>query len=419
MSRWKSNFDSQQANQRIQNSVTLLTSAKIEGLSPQDLAEYSRLLKVLNVLAMRLSKLDPELFGMSTWGSFSSWFSNAENEIKAFGQNRNVGHLQNANTSVDNVLNVLRPLDTGATVEEFKSIADANAVFQQKIVEELQRVKARGDEVKAQLDSLSNAIGQGKTRLEENDKAISQQKTRLDQSIAEYQKQFSEAQEKRTKDFAEVQKKNSDEFLKQGKLFETQFADTGTQRKQEYETFFTTVRKRSDEHADFLQKREEEVKRIFNVIGNVAVAGDYKNTAERERRVANWLRGIALGLMLAMAAVAAATFLHSLSDKQIDWKLFGFRLGTTLILAVPALYAAQESAKHREREKLNRKLHLELSAIDAYLELLPIDQRQQIKAKLTERFFGQSEAKEKDEPVTKHELFELFSKVLQTLTKPK
>jgi hypothetical protein len=120
-----------------------------------------------------------------------------------------------------------------------------------------------------------------------------------------------------------------------------------------------------------------------------------------------------------MAGSAAATFIHSLSHSEVDWRLFGFRLSTTLILAVPAFYAAQESAKHREREKLNRKLHLELSAIDAYLELLPDEKRHDLKAKLTERFFGQPEIKEKDETVTKHELFELLSKMLQNFTKGK
>src|SRR5208283_4951964 len=150
MSRWKTNFESQQVNQQVQNTLTQLEAIKIEGLSLQDLTEYSRLLKILKILGARFSKLDPELFSLNTWGNFSSWLTESRNQIQAFGQNRNAGHLQNANNSVDQIVTVLRPLDTGATVEEFKSIADANAVFQQKIVEELQRVKARADEIKAQ-----------------------------------------------------------------------------------------------------------------------------------------------------------------------------------------------------------------------------------------------------------------------------
>lgn len=419
MSRWKSGLENQQLNQLITNCIVLLEAAKIEKLASNDLVEYSRLLKVLKVLSVRLQKVDPELFALNTWSNFNPWLNEVQNHVRNFSQNGSIGHIHSANNAADNLLSVLRPLDTGATVEEFKSIADANAAFQQKIVEEFERVRARSNEVKTQLDSLFNGIKQTEVRLTENNTTIQQQKLRLDQSIAEYQKQFSEAQEKRTKDFSQVIQKNSDNFASQSKQFESQFNETSEARKKSYETLLIQTQISIDERIEFFKNRETEVKRIFNVIGNVAVAGDYKNTADHEGVAADRLRITALVLMVLMALIASATFIHSLIVKDVDWKLFGFRLGTTLILAVPALYAAQESAKHREREKLNRKLHLELSAIDAYLELLPVEKRQEIKAKLTERFFGQPEASEKDEPVTKHELFELLSKIIKGYTNSK
>ena len=53
MSRWKTNFENQQANQLVQGCFASLEGATIEGISPQDLPEYSRLLKVLKVLETR------------------------------------------------------------------------------------------------------------------------------------------------------------------------------------------------------------------------------------------------------------------------------------------------------------------------------------------------------------------------------
>ena len=418
MSRWKTNFDAQQAYPNIQNSITLLESAKIEGLSPPDLAEYSRLLKVLKVLAVRFSKLDPDLFSFNAWGNFSNWLSDAKNNIASYGKNRNIGHLQNANNSLDQVLNALRPLDTGPTVEEFKSIADANAIFQQKIVEELQSVKARGEEIKKQLDSLSAAIAQAKTRLDENNLVIQQQKTRLDQSIAEFQKQFSSAQDARAKEFTAETKKHSDEFSRQGKQFETQFSETTSQRKLAYEAFLEGTRKQSDVHLDFLRKREDEVNRIFGAIGSTAFAGNFKMTADKEAFSANLWRWIALGFMAAMIAVGGYAFYYSIGH-ETDWRVFAFRLGTVIVLAVPAVYAANESSKHREREKLNRKVHLELASIDAYLVLLPEDKRNAIKGNLAEKFFGVPLLKEHGDEVTQKDLFGVLSSVLNNLTKGK
>lgn len=418
MSRWKSNFDSQQINQFIQQSLTALEGMKIEGMSQQDLAEYSRLLKVLKILSTRFSKLDPELFSINNWGNFSGWLNNAQSNITSFSQNRNIGHLQNANNALDNILNIIRPFDVGATVEEFKSIADANAVFQQKIIEELERVIARGNEVKGQLDALSNAITQAKVRLDENNQTIQQQKARLDQSIAEYQKQFSDAQEKRTKESADAFKKHSEEFSKQAKVFESQFAEAAARRKEEYEKFFEDARKQNNTHLDFLQERQEEVNRIFGAIGTTAFAGNFKTTADNEASAANLWRWIALALMAAMIAVGGYAFYYSIGH-ETDWRVFAFRLGTVIVLAIPAVYAANESSKHREREKFNRKVHLELASIDAYLVLLPETERNKIKGNLAEKFFGVPVLKEKGDEVTQKDLFGVLSTVLNNLTKGK
>ncbi len=418
MSRWKTNFESQQVDQQVQNTLTQLEAIKIEGLSPQDLTEYSRLLKILKILGARFSKLDPELFSLNTWGNFANWLIDSRNQIQAFGQNRNIGHLQHANNAVDQIVNVLRPLDTGATAEEFNSIADANAIFQQKIVEELQRVKARADEIKAQLNSLSDAITQGKAHLDENNQVIQQQKTRLDQSIAEFQKQFSEAQEKRTKDFADSIKKNSDGFATQEKHFEAEFKETSVQRTKEYETFFESARKQGNAHLDFLQKREVEVNKIFGAIGTTAFAGNFKITADNEADSANLWRWIALGLMAAMIVVGGYAFYYSIGH-ETDWRVFAFRLGTVIVLAVPAIYAANESSKHRERERQNRKTHLELASLDAYLVLLPEAERNKIKGNLTDKFFGVPTLKEQTEEVSQKDLFGVITTVLNNLTKGK
>lgn len=99
--------------------------------------------------------------------------------------------------------------------------------------------------------------------------------------------------------------------------------------------------------------------------------------------------------------------------------LFVFRLATSVLLLVPAIYAAQESTKHRDRERANRKLQLELSAIDAYLELLPPEQRQLIKGKMTEKFFGLVETPPKEDEVTKHALLDIVKTVVGNLTKGK
>lgn len=419
MSRWKNNFQTQQALERVQNISRTLQSVDFDRFPQGEKEEFARATKVLKILEVRFATLDPELFNQNTWGSFSGWLNNAESYANNVAQNPASGYMQHINNMLDQVLEVLRPLDLQFTEKEVKALADASAVFQQKLVEELERVKSRGVEIASELQALRNAISQAESRLLENDQTIQQQKARLDQSIAEFQKQFLANEATRAKESVDANQKGAADFEATLDAWIAKFETAQQAQQKDFTDLVQSTKKVVTEKLDWMKAKEEEIRRIFNVVGNVAVSGDYKNTAEREKKAADWLRGVAIFLMVVMATGAVIAFVHSLNHPEVDWKLFAFRLGTTLILAVPAFYAAQESAKHREREKLNRKLHLELSSIDSYLELLPPAQRQEIKGKLTERFFGQPDAEDKDEPVTKHELFDLFSKLLQNVTKGK
>lgn len=121
--------------------------------------------------------------------------------------------------------------------------------------------------------------------------------------------------------------------------------------------------------------------------------------------------------MTAMIIAAGFTYYYSLTHSEIDWKMLLIRFGTTIVIAIPAVYAAQESSKHRDREKRLRKLHLELASIDAYLSLLPIETQYRLKEELTAKFFGQTELETKDADVSKHALFELIRGAVENLTK--
>jgi len=418
MSRWQANFDSQQAVQKVQGIQRIIETAQTDDLPPATLEELARLLKVLKIIEVKLSSLDPELFRYNSWGSFASWLDNTHNNVVQFNQNRNVGHLHNANNTLDEVLSIVRPASAAYSQDEIKALVEANAQFTQAIVQELELVKKRSQELKAHFDALMTAITEAKSRLSEHDKVIQEQKTRLDQSIAAFQKQFSDAQEKRTKDFAEALKKSESESHQQSKQFDAVLKEDIARRQQKYDTFFETARKENDTQLEFLRKRQEEVNKIFGVIGTTAFAGNFKTTADTEASAANLWRWIALGLMAVMIVVGGYAFYFSIGH-ETDWRVFAFRLGTVIVLAVPAIYAANESSKHRERERLNRKVHLELASIDAYLVLLPEDQRNKIKGSLAEKFFGLPVLQEKADELSQKDLFGVITAVVNNLTKGK
>jgi hypothetical protein len=416
MSRWVTNFKNHQALQKVQAVLNTLQKANLESISSSERIEYERAIKVLKILEVRFSTLDPELFSQNTWGNFTGWLTNAQTYANTASQNLNSGHLQHLNNTLDEVLNVLRPIDIKFSENEVKALAEASAIYRQKIIEELDLVKKRADEIKRQFDLLSGEVSQGKVRLDKNDQIIESQKTRLDASIAEFQKQFSSAQETRNQDFQKLVTAITENNNTQSKAFDKSFKTASDARKAESDSLIADTKKQGNDHLEFLKKRQKEVDEIFGAIGAAAIAGNFNDIANRERTSANYWRRIAFVFFSAMGAVAIVAFGLTFNSSP-NWETFVFRLGTVLVLAIPAFYAANESSKHREREKIVRKNFLELSAIDAYLVLLPEQQRNEIKGKLSERFFGVPEVHEKTEAVSKKDLLSLLEKAIKDFTK--
>lgn len=159
---------------------------------------------------------------------------------------------------------------------------------------------------------------------------------------------------------------------------------------------------------DILEEKKADASNLLQIIGNIGITGNYQNIANLEKAAADKWRNIALGLMISMVAVIGFTIFISATN-GFDWKLALFRVGAALALAIPAAYAAKESAKHRLLENHNRRSELELASLDPYLEKLPEDTRNKVKEELTKKFFGLNFQEHKaEEPVSSAAIFDLL-----------
>lgn len=248
---------------------------------------------------------------------------------------------------------------------------------------------------------------------------IDQQKARLDQSIAEFQKQFSQAEATRVSEFSGASQRFLGEFGVQKAAFLAEASAATEVRSAEWAAFEEKSEKAAADFRAFFVKRQDEVDAIFGAIGSASLSGHFALTADKDASAANLLRWIALAFMTAMIVVGGISFYQSFEHPDVDWKVFIFRLGTIFVIAIPAVYAAQESSKHRRREQQNRQMQIELASINAYLVELPVPKRHELKEKLTEKFFGKPESTEGDDTVTRHQLLDLVGDAMKNLTKSK
>ena len=418
MSVWKQNFDALQP-ERIRDALGTLNTVSTEALSPDDLVNLARLQKALHVLDARMSSVDPELFHPTGWGSIASWLTNLLTYVREFAQSANPSQLQNANNTVDEILNVLRPIDVAPPADFARALLEASTSFQQRLVDEVEGVRRKVQQLDAQFATLNAGAQSATADVDALRQTIDQQKARLDQSIAEFQMQFSQAEAARVSEFSAASQRFLVDYGAQKTALLSEASAAAEARSAEWAAFMEKSEKGAAEFNAFFAKRQDEVNAIFGAIGSASLSGHFARTADTDASAANRLRWIALALMTAMIVVGGISFYQSFEHPDVDWKIFLFRLGTVFVIAIPAVYAAQESSKHRRREQQNRKMQIELASIEAYLVDLPEPKRHELKEKLTEKFFGQPDTPESDDPVTRHQLLDLIGDAMKNLTKSK
>lgn len=110
MSRWVQQFNDHPFHEVWKYLLAQLETAKVDdqtiGTSVQELA---RLKKVVRFIDQMISSIDPELIPLSIWDNFNTQATSCAQQIARFNSNRNIVHIQQANTYADNLITYVRP----------------------------------------------------------------------------------------------------------------------------------------------------------------------------------------------------------------------------------------------------------------------------------------------------------------------
>jgi hypothetical protein len=411
MSSWTVNFSNQRILETLKESAALLSSLALPTEISSDARDnFLRLQKVTQALASRFEAIDPDLLSSEIINSIGPEAAALLANLQAYLSNTSYSHIDSANMHADRIVSYSRAITATPVLSDVGAIIATAANFNQQSSALILEAKNKVLELNAQFEPL-------RAKLAETVSTVDAQKSRLDQAIEIIQKQVSTAENQRSIEHLEALKAINQDALDQQKRRADEFKLEAEAREKVFETIETSRRSVEDEHLVYLARKRTEVDEIFGAIGSSTRAGHFLNSANVDAAAANELRRTALWLMMAMVIAASATYIHSLYSPTLDWKLFGFRLGTTIIFAIPAVYAAQESSKHRQKERQARKLFLELASIDAYLSLLPKLKQDEIKEKFTEKFFGREEPIEKEEKISKHALLKMLERMVRSATR--
>ncbi len=176
---------------------------------------------------------------------------------------------------------------------------------------------------------------------------------------------------------------------------------TLTAAKERADTQRKELAKKLDERAkkldELLEKTEEESEKTLTAAKEradtqrTALASGYWSVANTEKKAANFWRTVAaLALLGAIGATIFAVWHGVARGFHVD--TFFAKWAISIPFAALAGYAAHESTKHRKEATANRKIELQFASLGTYLANLPKEKQDEIRAKLADRFFGESPA---------------------------
>lgn len=331
----------------------------------------------------------PNLISLAELNAISSEYENALTQINNFIGNGNIGHINNAVNNINSalpyiknipILNVQGDLDFSKIVSQF-----------QKTVEDKQnQTEEKRDEIETKIDALNSELDIKQAELTELTNKIELKEKELEAITANFQSQFETSNASYTKLISE----DRDTFR----------AEINADREK--------IKTETDEIIKDLERKLSDANKLVNVIGNVGVTGNYQLIANEHKKTADNWRTIATVFMCILSALLIYS-IWKIGDINYDWHKAVIRIVASAILIYPAAYASRESGKHRKLENLNRKLELELSSISPFIEILDENKKQEIKAKLVEKYFGNNYSTEEDD--NKSEL--ISANMLETIVK--
>lgn len=376
MSRWEDRFE----NHPFKNAWTAVKSFAFDKSLEKEnrsqvMVELARLRKVVSYIDSAVNSADPDFMPETTMNALNQHATNCQNELNAFSNNQNVNHLTNANNHLDQIIVALNQTPFSYFGENGASLSETFKGYSSVIDEYLEKLRKSVDDeistVKSNVGEIQNTIPDIKKGISELRQELKSVRQTIEKQTAEFNTQFQSNEKSRQEEFDGTVKKLHEKV----------------------DTEFEKLSVKAGTLMEALSKFHDDAEKVFGVVINTLQAGAYSSYANREKRTANWLRGLAFVLMVTGVLILVIPELvhmyKDISTYVLDWKNVIGRSIFAAVLFIPGFYLAKESSRHRNNEIINRRRELILSTIDPYLALLDQEKAEEIKMEIAKGIFSE------------------------------
>lgn len=380
----------------LDNISSALENDTFRSEDPAVIGLIDRVRESVSYTRSALSYTIPSLINPGTLKQSNSLLQQILNEINAYASNKNVAHLNNTTNHIDGLISNIASFPVPKLTVDGEYFSQSYAAFKKTAEQAIGVIANQRKELEEKVLGTTQKAADTSKKSDELKAAIEAETAKIQQISIDFKNQLeSQASTHQASlqaainDFNNKSEAQSKDFSSEFEAIKKSFSDQNKQ-------FVEKLSKQASELVEILEVKKKEASDLVQIIGNIGITGNYQKIANQEKEAADTWRMYAIILMLGMVASVSATILLSI-DTGFDWKIVVFRLMATVVLVIPAAYAARESSRHRNLENLNRKAELELASLDPYLEKLPEEKRHTIKESLTGKFFGLNSSQVQDE----------------------
>ena len=410
MADWKQQFDEHPVHSALED-VQRLAAEDTKSIGADTKQARRRFKKILQRIETGLANVDPEMLDFSALQSVDDLLRGGEvlGALNIYEEQGGEAPYKNAS---DRLLKSVSNLPELMNAASSKSKVPPNAVIESEVDALNKQLESlAGDIVDASVDNrakLSDTDARIKTlssRIDQLEADVTAKKSELDALHGQQAQKFSEQESGRSSTFSTFMSES------QSRADELITATAAELEKRTEKLRQATEQKLSEIHTD-ASAWHSEIRALYGLVANDAVAAGYTKTAMDEKSAANFWRWATVAFILATGAwllLSALGIVGTVRNPPFEAgpepsasqsvftlsgvlsKKFFASLALVSILLFGAAFSAQQSAKHRKYEQRARKFALEMGALNPFLDSLDDESKREIKKKLSERIFGRDD----------------------------
>ena len=401
---------------------TLKESLEKVQLNEQNTATYEKLKILIPILESRINGMGSIICNPTYLNNIFSYLSNIQSYVNSDIASPSSGYYGNIPGQIDNIVAQLLYIPAVDKTTAKQSLGQIISTYKKQNENIIEKIKQEKDGLEKEVSTLKQKVAGLETQIKNKEQELI--------TLAEnFKQQFTSSQNLRD----QTARTKLDDTLQlwdeAGRKYSEQIKNNEEEIQKKFDEKYEDLKQQTISIIEYMEGRQEEIKKIYGLVGEIVSCGEYKKYAQREHSFANITFWSAFILMCISASVLIGAMTYDIFwQKSFSWISLLTKLPIAIILLLPASYMAIESRRHRNQEIALRDFEIKIANIDPYLKNIDFVESEReatgqaiqegcktardLKIELAKEFFSAKQVKDTDNIVIPKDMIELFEKIM-------